>query len=409
MDGEKNNMALQGTLFGGTDVGGPTEAAKAKSSDLVPVPQKNRRLTPAQREMNRLIKKLEALRTQLDEEKRWADEALAYYGEHLHPRHQRLCEVRKDLVRSLARFFDSWTDKRGRRTLKEMIATQMEFILEFDASPDDDLRSLFQRIHGYGFDEIQEKGFDSMRDDLEELFAEMGFDIDLSDFKANPTPEEAAAQMARLEEAARRQMKPGDEEPRFARKRKSKRQLQREERERQMEEARKTSLASIYKQLAKVIHPDLEQDPERRQQKVRLMQDLTTAYKANDLHTLLRLELEWIHNTENDLDRLTDEKLAIYNQVLREQVSEVKMEIHDLAFDPKYRPLVVVDVVDGHVLQMNGPAEAAALDEAISELGGWADRLRNSNQPRDIRAAIAHYRAVKRREEAAVDGFWDGL
>jgi hypothetical protein len=60
------------------------------------------------------------------------------------------------------------------------------------------------------------------------------------------------------------------------------------------EEFRKRSIAKLYKQLARVLHPDLEQDRGLQSEKVQLMQELTEAYRQNDLHTLLRLELQWI-------------------------------------------------------------------------------------------------------------------
>src|SRR5439155_24603602 len=89
---------------------------------------------------------------------------------------------------------------------------------------------------------------------------------------------------------------------------------------RAMEEARKRNIASIYKQLARVLHPDLERDNERQKEKVQLMQELTEAYRQKDLHTLLRLEMQWIENEGGHLDRLTEEKLSVYVEVLQGQV-----------------------------------------------------------------------------------------
>ncbi|MDQ3417913.1 MAG: hypothetical protein M3541_03900 [Acidobacteriota bacterium] len=43
-----------------------------------------------------------------------------------------------------------------------------------------------------------------------------------------------------------------------------------------------------------MLHPDLEQDPSLRERKTGLMQEVTAAHAGGDLHTLLRLELEWI-------------------------------------------------------------------------------------------------------------------
>src|ERR1019366_7589077 len=50
------------------------------------------------------------------------------------------------------------------------------------------------------------------------------------------------------------------------------------ERMRQAEQIRNKSIASVYKQLAKVLHPDLEPDAGRKQAKGTLMQELTAAY-----------------------------------------------------------------------------------------------------------------------------------
>ena len=104
----------------------------------------------------------------------------------------------------------------------------------------------------------------------------------------------------------------------------------------QVEEARKRTLSTIYKQLAKVLHPDLESDPVKREQKHHLMQELTTAYKAGDMHTLLRLELAWIHREEDHLDRLTNEKLKVYIELLREQVANLRQEVASIPYLPHF-------------------------------------------------------------------------
>ncbi len=69
------------------------------------------------------------------------------------------------------------------------------------------------------------------------------------------------------------------------------------------------------------------------------MKQLTAAYKNNDLHTLLRLELEWLQKEESDLDKLSDEKLEIYNRALKEQTEELEAEIYITVQHPRYFPL----------------------------------------------------------------------
>jgi hypothetical protein len=168
--------------------------------------------------------------------------------------------------------------------------------------------------------------------------------------------------------------------------------MQREQRERQAEEARKKSIATIYKQLARVLHPDFEQDAARKEEKVVLMQELTAAYRNNDLHTLLRLEMEWIEREQGDVQRLTDEKLAIYNQVLREQAWELEREVSDLAFHPRYQTLAKLgDPWDLRVRGV-GPAQAHELDCVIALMEEEVGKFNGGRSISEIRAAIRLYR-----------------
>ena len=58
--------------------------------------------------------------------------------------------------------------------------------------------------------------------------------------------------------------------------------------------------------------------------------------KSGDLHTLLRLELEWLDREEGDLARLSDEKVGVYCELLEEQVEELQAEIQDVPFSPRF-------------------------------------------------------------------------
>ncbi|PYS50742.1 MAG: hypothetical protein DMG13_20380 [Acidobacteria bacterium] len=104
-----------------------------------------------------------------------------------------------------------------------------------------------------------------------------------------------------------------------------------------------------------MLHPDLEPDAGRKQRKLALMQELTTAYRNNDLHTLLRLELEWIQQEEGAAERLAEEKMATYNQVLKEQVCELERELGELPCHPRYQPIAVPDGPFELRLRMDGP------------------------------------------------------
>jgi len=372
---------------------------RSVNSKSVSVKLKARRstpLTPAQRMFNRLTTQVEQLRIRLEGETRRLDKALAYHGEHLHPRRQRCAALRKEIVRVLAGFLDSnqLKEKRDRRELRELISEQLDMIVE-EGGPieDSDLRALFNQVHGVSYEALERQEIDATRSMMEAMLADFGVHIDLSDIGSEMNPEDLARKMAEMSETMRQQLQ--ENEVAQQTQRKGKRQLKQEERMRQAEEARKKSITTIYRQLAKVLHPDLEMDEARRQTKVALMQDLTTAYHRKDLHTLLRLEMEWIQREEGDLERLSDEKLAIYNQVLRDQVSELQMEIESLSYHPRYAPLMVMDEFDINV-RTDGPAEAHRLDIIIRGMEASLARMRDGAAEKEVRSVIKQHRAESR-------------
>ena len=82
---------------------------------------------------------------------------------------------------------------------------------------------------------------------------------------------------------------------------KSKRQKDKEERQ-QIEELIQTkTIRSIYISLTKALHPDTELDEDLKKEKEELMKMVTSAYEAKDLETLLRLEMEWVIKTNEQI------------------------------------------------------------------------------------------------------------
>ena len=369
---------------------------------LVVISQPGRPLSNAQRAFNRLVTKVEELRARLDREIRRLDGALAYYCQHLHPRLQRQTALRKELVRALAPFLDGnrLQRKSERKTLRMLIGEQINEILAEEGSlTDQDLQALFKRVHGVDFEQLEQEEMDEVRSAMEAMFDEFGIGIDLSDLRPNMSAEELAAKTAEM--AERLQQKAEEEERAFRppARRKTKRQLEKEERRRQAEQLRNKSIASIYKQLAKVLHPDLEPDAGRKQAKGALMQELTAAYRNNDLHTLLRLEMEWIRREEGDLERLTEEKLSVYNQVLKEQVSELERELTELPYRPRYQAIAVPVGAFGIGLRTEDPAEMRWLNEAIASMEASITRLRTGEPLDEVREVIKAYRVSSRAQD----------
>lgn len=362
--------------------------------------QPDRPLTKAQKAFNRLVAKVEQLRTRLDADKQLFDEALVYRAQHLRHRIQQVVSARTDVVRALVPFLDDRRLKWGdTRVLREILISQLDEILAHADAVGDDLRALFERLHGSNMKDAEDEQLQDARSEMEAMFADMGIDVDLSGFHLGMTETDVAAKAADLIDELKRQATEAEAHAKQKR-RKTKRELRDEERFRRAEEARKISIGSIYRQLAKALHPDLEKDPDSRQRKSALMQELTAAYAKQDLHTLLRLQLEWIHGEGAGVARLTDERLDAYNLVLQEQMAQLELELAELPLHPKFQPLVEDLGPWGARVRTDGPAEAQRLDDVAAELEGALASLRDPHALTHVRGLIRDQRGADKARAA---------
>jgi hypothetical protein len=368
-------------------------ARSTVSRSLLIRSQPRRPLTRLQQEFNRLVKQIETLRAGLAAEERRLEHALVFHCEHIQPRVDRLVALRKDLIRAIEPFRrDRRLAAQDKRELRTILTEQLDAVLEGTADVEDDLRSLFTDLHDISYDEAERQQIDAARSAIESMFADAGLDVDLSGFDAGMSEEDVAARSAGVMEDLRRQAAEAEARPG---RRKSKREQREEDRQRLVEEARKTTLGAIYRRLAKALHPDLEPDPDARLRKGTLMQEVTTAYAARDMHTLLRLELECLHDDARDVRDLTDEKLAAHNQLLKEQASELKQARAALALHPKYQPLWREGPF-GPCLAPAGADETRALDEMAARLVEGMARVRAPDGINEVRETIRIRRAQRR-------------
>jgi hypothetical protein len=97
-------------------------------------------------------------------------------------------------------------------------------------------------------------------------------------------------------------------------------------------------LRDIFRKLVSALHPDREPDPTQRTRKNQLMQRVNQAYEANDLLTLLGLQLEIEQIDAAHLSSTTAKRLAHYNQILSEQLARLEAELES-SIEP-YRDLL---------------------------------------------------------------------
>jgi hypothetical protein len=358
-----------------------------------------RPLSREERAFNRAVAKVQALRARFDEEKRRLDRALLFQATELRPRLERVTALRTALVRGFSPFLDDRRLKPAhKKTLRAILKEQVDEILSHVHSPDAELKALFQRLHGVGYAEAVQSELEEARSGMAAIFDELGVNVDVPELHADMSEEDLAAAAAQLADGMRR----ADEQrtSQAAPHRKTKREQREEERTRRFEQLRKDQIGAVYKRLVKVLHPDLEPDPVEREKKSRAMQEVTAAYTHTDLHALLCLELKWIQGAALDAARLGAEKLRAHIELLKEQASELEAECCQLRFHPRYAPLIV-DGPFGVPILIDGPREAAALDDLIESLRIDVKRLGSDEALTVVRDTLHAYREARQAEQRA--------
>ncbi|CAN5351376.1 hypothetical protein BH20BAC1_BH20BAC1_22730 [soil metagenome] len=364
---------------------------QTKNSLIISSPKKQL-LTKEQQSFNRLIKRIENLARELEKTSADLDQKLDFYARHIHPVEQELTNCRKEVVKQAFLFYDNkkLLSKPEKKILKNFFTLQLNEILCFEEKIDEELEKIFEKINGISSGEVADLEFEIIKGEMEEMFESFGFDMDLEDFKKDMTTEEMMGKINSMEEELQRQ-----EEIRNSKKsarKKTAKQLQKEEKQKELEEARSKNISSIYKQLAKALHPDLEQEEDLKQEKEALMKRLTIAYNSRDLHSMLNLEMEWIHKEEQDIAKLSSDKLAVYNQVLKEQVLDLEQQKFALMQHPRYNPLRRYSGFSLKSIHVNLPLEKRKLEDTVRSIKESIDILKGKHALKEIKTIIAIFK-----------------
>ena len=377
--------------------------------ELVIVKKADRLLSKNQQTFNRYVKKIERLQIELQQTEMVLGEKLVYYGQQIHPLELEKLLVQKKLVKQLFSFYKGNLpiSKADRNILKEIIASQLNDIMRLDKEPlDEELKKIFKAVEGISYEKAREEDFAMMKEEMEDIFEEFGFEMNLDGLHSDMTEEEMLKKVREMQDNIQAHSEKLDKENDSRKRKKTKKQAEKEERERQVEEARKRNITGIYRQLAKVLHPDLEQDAGIKAEKEVLMKQLTEAYQNNDLHTLLRLELMWVQKEENNPDLLTEEKLGIYNQVLKEQVQELEQDIAVLSNHPRFLPLQRFCHFYEPVKKINLVKIKNEMSELIASMQASIEALNGKNALHEIKQVVVMFRGTKK-NDFINDVLWD--
>ena len=91
---------------------------------------------------------------------------------------------------------------------------------------------------------------------------------------------------------------------------------------------------------------------------------------------------------------LTAEKLAVYNEVLREQAEELEASIRELPLHPRYQPLARYSNPHLGHWGFDGPALRQRLEHVVSGVAASLEQLDGPDAIRVVREIILEHRRV---------------
>lgn len=331
-------------------------------------------LSKSKKLFNKLIKLIDTKKKELVE---WQEIIPIYqekYSREFLPLLDKLNEYKESYVYTLDEAYESKTFNKKDRKIMDDIICSIASDLIYDIE-NEKLKEIYNKYSGGDFDSEKQDSIDRMREMMEDM---IGFDIE-----GDIDPSSPETLFQELNE--KMQQKLSEEEKRPKRK-KSAKALAKEAEKEKIEQEVSQSIRTVYYKLANSLHPDRELDHTERERKTALMQRLNVAYKNKDLLTLLELQLEVEQIDESAINSMNEEKVAHYNKILNDQLSELKEEISHIkyAFEFKFQiifllsPRQIIDKLNHDIIGIQGEIKNISNDlELFKDTKNIKSFLRN--------------------------------
>ncbi|TDN40454.1 J domain-containing protein [Hymenobacter sp. UV11] len=303
----------------------------AKKKPAAPKPQlvhiaaagtDNSALSKAQKEFNRLTKRIAKREQEVHEFREAATRLRQRVQTEYRPLQDKHNNVRADLVRVLDHAHDTYKLTKGERA--KIVSLLLDGCYDLPQKGHPEIQAILDKYEEPETAEEAAAADAETAEMMKQLFSQQ-FGIEFDADADVSTPEKMQAylhQKMAAEQAAYEQEAAQQAERRTQRKKTPKQQAAEEKK--QAEEQNITqAVRTLYRDLVKALHPDLEPDETEKIRKTELMKQVTTAYEAGELLTLLRLQLELQRIDQSHLENLAEDQLRYYNKLLKEQAREL--------------------------------------------------------------------------------------
>ncbi|WP_046313856.1 hypothetical protein [Pontibacter korlensis] len=280
------------------------------------------KLLKLQLKFNQKVKKISELKEELLKRKESISHIQKRVHDELQPLIEQLLEQRVALAHLLDRAYVlPFFRKREKEKLALFIEeTTFELIDRYGRH---ELKELHDKYAELSFEDSQALVEEEANEIAEQLFWDVfGIEVDLDDPEFDSIEDELDQKARQREQEKQARQKT----------RKTKAQLAKEEKAKaELSNISKTS-RRVYTNLAKLLHPDAEQDQQTRVWKEEAMKRVTQAYHQDDFFELLRLQMEFMQHEGQQLDSLPEEQLTYYTKLLDEQLGNLENALDLFSF-----------------------------------------------------------------------------
>lgn len=397
----------QASLFGEPPPETPSEAAPSRpearpTSAVLKVlsdgPTAAQGLSPAQRRLKRLMGRIDKLEQRIASVNEWREQFHGPHAAALLELRQAHKELHRRIALQLHANMQAFKLTAAQQAVVKDVLTQM--IHEAAYLDDPELGPL---LAPYVDDEEKTQWDEDEAESLQHLKAMLGERMSPDELNALPDDHDALMdlliKMITQQSGAGRAEGPSPE-PVRAKGRASARQQKAE----QAQADAQATLRQIFRQLASALHPDRARDPAGRARKTALMSEVNAAYKRQDLAALMQLQIHTAALDAQTLSRMSEERLASMNTLLKQQVARLEAQLRD----SQSRIEAVLGVRLGP--QTSERQVAFQLAQQRAELHGQLDNMREDLARMQRAAPFKHWIKSQiqwRKEEAMLDAFFN--
>jgi len=340
------------------------------------------KMDPMQKRFLQLQKKIENLQKKQIKQEKELDSCLHFYINHVLPAETALQSALQDRI---VLTYDLYSEKKHftskeRKFIKKMLLDDLDLLFNLCDSSliSAQVQEIFSKLSDVSFDQMLANEWDDVKKEIEANLKEEGIDIDLSGIDFSMDPETIYEKIfSSIDPSA----KTATGESKTQSKTKKQKELE------ALKQLQDKSLSSLYKKLAKHFHPDLEHDAQKKEEKEKVMKKLISAYKSQDLYTLLQLETQTLPSS---CSSLCQEEIKLYNKILENQIQSLKQSNNDLVLSPKYAQIQKFyreSQMGFYIAQ----AACIELNEDACIVKKWNEKLKTKDALRILKNATLNY------------------